>query len=143
MPKILIVEDEAAIRRVLKKIISEENDTYEVEEAEDGLSKALLLGNYELNTWLNRSDLLLLLGETEAAIINLKDAMDFYPENAEIEFRLAGLHFYNHNFDAADFHFTNGLNFDAEFMFIVEELFPPAYTSDRFTAIINQFKFNN
>ena len=37
MAKILIVEDEAAIRRVLKKIISEENDTYEVEEAEDGL----------------------------------------------------------------------------------------------------------
>ncbi|MFD0763106.1 sigma-54-dependent transcriptional regulator [Lutibacter aestuarii] len=37
MPKILIIEDEAAIRRVLKKIISEENETYEVEEAEDGL----------------------------------------------------------------------------------------------------------
>ncbi|MEW4925635.1 sigma-54 dependent transcriptional regulator [Algibacter sp. 2305UL17-15] len=38
MPKILIIEDEAAIRRVLVKILSEENDTYEVEEAEDGLS---------------------------------------------------------------------------------------------------------
>jgi len=38
MPKILIIEDEAAIRRVLTKIISEENNTYEVEEAEDGLS---------------------------------------------------------------------------------------------------------
>lgn len=37
MPKILIIEDEAAIRRVLSKIISEENDTYEIEEAEDGL----------------------------------------------------------------------------------------------------------
>jgi len=37
MPKILIIEDEAAIRRVLKKIISEENDSYQVEEAEDGL----------------------------------------------------------------------------------------------------------
>ncbi|WP_179020443.1 sigma-54-dependent transcriptional regulator [Winogradskyella forsetii] len=37
MPKILIIEDEAAIRRVLFKILSEENDTYEVEEAQDGL----------------------------------------------------------------------------------------------------------
>ena len=36
MPKILIIEDEAAIRRVLGKILSEENDTYKVEEAEDG-----------------------------------------------------------------------------------------------------------
>ncbi|WP_194768508.1 sigma-54-dependent transcriptional regulator [Tamlana sp. I1] len=37
MPKILVVEDEAAIRRVLVKILSEENDTYQVEEAVDGL----------------------------------------------------------------------------------------------------------
>ncbi len=37
MPKILIIEDEAAIRRVLNKILSEESDTYLVEEAEDGL----------------------------------------------------------------------------------------------------------
>lgn len=38
MPKILIIEDEAAIRRVLTKILSEESDTYTVEEAEDGVS---------------------------------------------------------------------------------------------------------
>ncbi|MBL4605614.1 MAG: sigma-54-dependent Fis family transcriptional regulator [Flavobacteriaceae bacterium] len=38
MSKILIIEDEAAIRRVLTKIISEENDEYKVEVAEDGLS---------------------------------------------------------------------------------------------------------
>ena len=38
MSKILIIEDEAAIRRVLVKILSEESDTYKVEEAEDGLA---------------------------------------------------------------------------------------------------------
>ena len=37
MQKILIIEDEAAIRRVLTKILSEENDTYQVEEAENGV----------------------------------------------------------------------------------------------------------
>ncbi len=37
MSKILVIEDEAAIRRVLIKIISEESDTYQVEEAENGL----------------------------------------------------------------------------------------------------------
>jgi two-component system, NtrC family, nitrogen regulation response regulator NtrX len=37
MPKILVIEDEPAIRRVLVKILSEENDNYIVEEAEDGL----------------------------------------------------------------------------------------------------------
>ena len=37
MSKILIIEDEAVIRRVLSKIISEENESYNVEQAEDGL----------------------------------------------------------------------------------------------------------
>lgn len=36
MSRILIIEDEASIRRVLTKILTEENDTYQVEEAEDG-----------------------------------------------------------------------------------------------------------
>lgn len=38
MSRILIIEDESAIRRVLVKILSEENDNYQVDEAEDGLS---------------------------------------------------------------------------------------------------------
>ena len=38
MSKILVIEDEAAIRRVLVKILTEENDKYQVEEAEDGAS---------------------------------------------------------------------------------------------------------
>ena len=37
MSKILIIEDESAIRRVLVKILTEESDTYQVQEAEDGL----------------------------------------------------------------------------------------------------------
>jgi DNA-binding NtrC family response regulator len=36
MPKILIIEDEVSIRRVLTKILLEESDTYTVDEAEDG-----------------------------------------------------------------------------------------------------------
>ena len=37
MSKILIIEDEAAIRRVLTKILSEESETYSVEDVEDGI----------------------------------------------------------------------------------------------------------
>ncbi|NKI26241.1 sigma-54-dependent Fis family transcriptional regulator [Arenibacter sp. 6A1] len=36
MSRILVIEDEAAIRRVLVKILSEENESYHVEEAENG-----------------------------------------------------------------------------------------------------------
>ncbi len=37
MSKILVIEDESAIRRVLVKILAEESDSYNVLEAEDGL----------------------------------------------------------------------------------------------------------
>ena len=43
MSKILIIEDEAAIRRVLVKILSEENEEYKVSEAEDGLAGVELI----------------------------------------------------------------------------------------------------
>jgi DNA-binding NtrC family response regulator len=50
MSKILVIEDEAAIRRVLVKILSEESDTYKLEEAEDGLKglEAVKNNDYDL-----------------------------------------------------------------------------------------------
>jgi len=45
MSKILVIEDESSIRRVLVKILSEENDGYVVEEAEDGLRGIEILKN--------------------------------------------------------------------------------------------------
>jgi len=50
MSKILIIEDEAAILRVLTKIISEENESYQVEGAEDGLKGMTLIkdNDYDL-----------------------------------------------------------------------------------------------
>ena len=50
MSKILIIEDESAIRRVLTKIISEENEAYNVEEAVDGLEgiEKIMNGDYDL-----------------------------------------------------------------------------------------------
>ncbi|WP_010177415.1 sigma-54-dependent transcriptional regulator [Aquimarina agarilytica] len=43
MSKILIIEDEAAIRRVLVKILSEENEAYKVSEAGNGLEGVELI----------------------------------------------------------------------------------------------------
>ena len=50
MNKILIIEDEAAIRRVLKKIISEESKQYEVFDAVDGMQGIELIkeNDYDL-----------------------------------------------------------------------------------------------
>ena len=45
MSKILIIEDEAAIRRVLLRILSEENSNYKVSETEDGVQGINLVEN--------------------------------------------------------------------------------------------------
>jgi DNA-binding NtrC family response regulator len=49
MSRILVIEDEAAIRRVLVKILSEENENYTVEEAEDGLKGLEAIKNYDFD----------------------------------------------------------------------------------------------
>ncbi|NMH86234.1 tetratricopeptide repeat protein [Flavivirga algicola] len=94
------------------------------EEAERGFKKTLELGNYELNTWLSRGDILIKLGESQAAIYNFEQALEFYPENAELEYRLAGLYFSINEIDKGTFHLKNGIVSNEEYAFIIEELFP-------------------
>ena len=50
MAKILIIEDEEPIRRVLKRILEDENKTFIIDEAEDGKAgiDALLANDYDL-----------------------------------------------------------------------------------------------
>jgi len=98
-----------------------------LEEAERGYKKTLELGNYELETWLIRGDILIKIGEPEAAVYNFLQASEFYAENAEIEFRLAGLYFTLNETEKGEYHLKNGLCFNKEYVFIIEELFPKVY----------------
>lgn len=108
-----------------------------LEAAEQGFKKTLELGNYELNTWLTRCDILIKIGEQEAAIYNLLQAIEFYPENAEIEFRLAGLYHAENEQEKATFHLKNALIYNPDYIFIIEELFPETYKSTFVKKVLN------
>jgi tetratricopeptide (TPR) repeat protein len=95
-----------------------------LEEAERGYKKTLDLGNYELDTWLSRADILIKLGECEAGALNLIQAAEFYPETAEIEYRLAGIYYTLLEPEKGSYHLKNGLLLNVDFDFIIEELFP-------------------
>lgn len=95
-----------------------------IEEAEHGYKKALDLGNYDLDTWLERSDVLIQLGEYETSAFNLIQASEFYPETAEIEYRMAGIYFTLLETEKGQYHLKNGLLLNPEYHFIIEELFP-------------------
>ncbi len=78
MPKILIIEDEDAIRRVLKNILSEENKSYIIEEASDGEEglKKIKQDDYDLvlcDIKMPKIDGVELLGEVK----NLKPEIPF------------------------------------------------------------------
>ena len=94
------------------------------EEAERGYKRTIELGNHELNTWLSRGDLLIKLGEYQASIYNFEQALDFYPENAELEYRLAGLYFSLNENRKGTFHLKNGIKYNEDYAFIIDELFP-------------------
>jgi tetratricopeptide (TPR) repeat protein len=106
------------------------------EEAERGYKKTLELGNFELDTWIARGDLLLKIGEHEAAIFNLEQALEFYPENAEIEYRLGGLYYSLLEKDKGTFHIKNGLKSNEEYSFIINELFPDLIHNAQIKALL-------
>ena len=109
------------------------------EEAEQGYKKSLELGNYELETWIRRCDILIGLGEYETAITSMLQALEFYPNTAEIEYRLAGLFFVTNSGDKGYFHLNNGLKIDSEYYIIIEELFPNIFDRKSVKQIINSF----
>ena len=109
------------------------------EEAERGYRKAIELGNYELETWNNRSDILRFLGEPKAAIQNLHQAVEFYPENAEIQYRLAGLYYENADFEKGEFHLRKGLATDQEYLIVLEELFEKVYNLTLVKNIVSEY----
>ena len=111
-----------------------------LEEAERGYKRSLELGNYELETWIERSDILTSLGEYQGAIFNLIQAAEFYPENAEIEYRLAGLYFTTHQQEEGRFHLKNATKLNIDYSFIISELFPNLNNKPMVKAIISESK---
>jgi len=110
------------------------------EEAEHGFRRSIELGNYEMETWLSRCDILIELGEYDAGIKNLIQAAEFYPENAEIEYRLAGLYYKLLEDNKAEFHLKNALDLDDQFSLIIEELFPKVFRKQSVQQLINNHR---
>ncbi|MFB9079953.1 tetratricopeptide repeat protein [Flavobacterium procerum] len=98
------------------------------EEAEFGYRKAVEFGDYALDTWLYWVDILQFLGEFEMAIQTLLQATEYFPEENEIEYRLAGLYFMIQDTTKAKFHLSNGLRLNFDNYILIEDLFPVVWT---------------
>ena len=110
------------------------------EEAEFGFRKAVEFGDTELDTWLFWVDILQFLGEFESAIQTLLQATEFYPEENEVEYRLAGIYFMMQDTTKAKFHLSNGLRLKFDNYILIEDLFPVVWTNKAVQTYIAKYK---
>ncbi|HPW97803.1 MAG TPA: tetratricopeptide repeat protein [Flavobacterium sp.] len=95
-----------------------------IEEAEYGYRKAVELGDFQLDTWLFWVDIMKIMGEHNNGILTLIQAAEYFPDQFEIEYRMAGFHFLLNEEEKGNFHLNNALRLNSKHVSILEELFP-------------------
>jgi tetratricopeptide (TPR) repeat protein len=110
------------------------------EEAEFGYRKAVEFGDYQLDTWLFWVDILQFLGEFESAIQTLLQASEYFPEENEVEYRLAGLYFMLSDNIKAKFHLSNALRLKYDNYIMLEDLFPVVWEKKMVRNYIDKHK---
>ena len=110
------------------------------EEAEFGYRKAVEFGDHSLETWLFWVDILQYLGEFESAIQTLLQSSEYFPEENQIEYRLAGLYFMLTDGTKAKFHLSNAMRLNLENVTLLEELFPGVWTKKMVQNYIEKYK---
>lgn len=109
------------------------------EEAEYGFRKAVEHGDQMLDTWLYWIDILVYLGEYESGVQALLQASEYFPEQADISYRLAGFYFILHETEKANFHLTNALRGNIKKRTILEELFPAVWEMKTVQKVIQKY----
>jgi hypothetical protein len=67
------------------------------------------------------------MGEYNNAILTLIQSAEYFPEEAEIEYRLAGLHLLLNETEKGNFHLSNGLRLNAKHQTLLQEMFPTVW----------------
>ena len=110
------------------------------EEAELGYRKAVEFGDFQLDTWLFWVDTLQFLGEFDFAIQTLLQATEYFPEEYQVEYRLAGLYFMLGDDKKGKFHISNGLRLNFTNHTILEDLFPVVSQRKMVQNAINKYR---
>lgn len=108
------------------------------EEAELGFRKAVEFGDDHLDTWLFWIDILQFLGEFDSAIMTSLQATELFPEEYQIEYRLAGFYFMLNDTEKGTFHLSNALRLNFNNHTLLEELFPTVWTIKKVQSLIKK-----
>jgi len=110
------------------------------EEAIIAFNNCISLEDTSLEIYIGLADVLSFLGDYNDALNILITAKKKYLENAEIEYRMAGLFLILKKENYGLIHFKNAIELDFEYHSIVKDLFPTAYNNSKLLTIITDFK---
>ncbi|WP_293890979.1 tetratricopeptide repeat protein [Flavobacterium sp.] len=110
------------------------------EEAEFGYRKAIEFGDYQLDTWLFWVDIMQIMGEYNNAILTLIQAAEYFPDDYEIEYRMAGFHMLLNEEEKGNYHLSNGLRLNFKHNTIIKELFPTVWDREPVQEYIAKHK---
>jgi tetratricopeptide (TPR) repeat protein len=110
------------------------------EEAEEGYRKAVEFGDYQLDTWMFWIDTLQLLGENNAAINTLLQAAEYYTDEYQVEYRLAGLYFTMQESDKGLYHLSNALRLNFKNHTLLKEQYPLIWDNEMVQEAIGKHK---
>lgn len=107
------------------------------DEADFAYKQSVDLGNYELETWIEWAEVVTRNKELEAAAQILTQGLEFFPDSAELEYKMAGVLLMLNDFIKAKHRFINALKTDYSKLAIFEEAFPDYYNSEWAQNIIS------
>lgn len=94
------------------------------DEADFAFKQSVDLGNYEHDTWENWAEALKNTGDFDSSIQVLVQGLEFYPESAELMYKLAGVHLKNDQVLSAKEKLEGAMQLDIDKVQLFKEEFP-------------------
>lgn len=110
------------------------------DEADFAYKQAVDLGNYELDTWLHWADVVMRGKDMESTMQILRQGLEFYPEKAEIHYKMAGVYLLMHDKVKGKESLENALHLDLEKLSLFQDGFPQLYGTEWIKNIVSGIK---
>ena len=136
--KALAIDDQN--RLYWKRYATINKAMHHFEEAEFGYRKAIEYGDFQLDTWLFWVDIMQIMGEYNNAILTLIQAAEYFPDDYEIEYRMAGFHMLLNEEEKGNYHLSNGLRLNFKHNTIIKDSFPTVWNRESVQEYIAKHK---
>lgn len=110
------------------------------DQADYAFKRAIDLGDYDLDTWLKWAEVMKLNKDIRSALQILEQGKEYYPESAEILYKMAGFHLLDKDKVSARIALSRAIKKNSEKLHLFQEEFPQFGKSEWANDIISHIK---